>query len=766
METQNPNRNHIWVMLALGFVIRLIVYFNASYTGSGSFQAWAMVCDLAIGYLIYRLVHKSDFVAEASKEGRRPLILVALWVFNPAVIYASSVLGMTEPLFALLMVLILLQLRGKAYSAALVLILPVIFQVRHWLTAYDPMSASGFNFFALMGGINLPPDTSILGFNASVWGAVLALTIVSGAAFALYTDCQTGSRNYFLIIGAYFILLFTFSTGMQERNLFPGLVFLFIYYVERRDTRVIGLYLAFSVTFLINASQILRLSRDAHHIWAISDSVVFASAANVLLALVLLWVLVNAVWPGFKWLAPPGEAAGRQGIPVKYYIWLLLAGGFIVRVLAAMHVHAPDAGVLMEQAVRLFEYGLPRFYGSMYQTIAEYSVWSGTSYTFTISQTDYPPVFFYVLYVVGALRHIFGWDIHGMAFQFAVFLPGILCDLAIGYVLYRRAEKSRQENSRARLPALLAAFWILNPAVILISGAWGPVEPVYVLMLLLSLLLLRDRKLLPAHSTFAAYLLFGIAVLTRPQALFLTPVYIYSTVRYLQEEKFSAAGFKRLAVYTGAVVAVMVLIALPFNLSAAARHTWAGAMQRPYGTYNAFNFFALAGGNMRPLSTRFMGLTYGFISFIVIIAVIAGLVVALDKNRKQSHYFLIVGALFVLLFVFAFRMQAMYLFPALPFLLLYAIESRDRRVLGLYAGFSATLFINCFESLHTVLRLGMVRDDVLRAVSFGNVLLACVLLFVVTTAVLGESHEQPVEENQEISHRDTESTESTEDTVV
>ena len=757
MKPQKSANNHIWILLATGFALRLAVHFGVSAGTTGAFHAWAMVCDVAVGYMIYWLIQKSDFVTAASKEGRRPLFLAALWLFNPAVIFVSSVLGLMEPLFALLMVLILLQIRDKLYGAALILVLPVVFQVRHWM-AYDYSTASAFNFFAFVGGINRDVYVTFLGFSHSVWGVVFALVIVSGAALALYVDYQAGGQNYFLIIGAYFILLFVFSTGMQERSLFPGLVFLLIHYIEKRDARVLGLYLAFSVTFFINCNQMLRLSQDAHHIWAMADSVIFASAANVLIALVLTWVLVNAVWPGFKWLAPPGEA--RQGIPVKYYIWILLAAGFVVRALVAMYMNAPDDWLLTEQAVRLFERGLPRFYGSMYQTIADYSYWTGVTYTFTISQTNYPPGFYYMLYVIGALRYIFGWGMHGAAFRFAVFVPAILCDLAIGYVLYRRGVKSQEQDgwgascrggilppetddtkqhgrqdaaptrhTGTRLPVLLAAFWILSPAVILISGAWGPAEPVFVLMLLLSLLLLRDMKLLPA------YLLFGIAVLIRPQALFLAPVYVYWAYRYLQEKEFSAAGILRLAAYVGAVLAAMVLLTLPFNLSAAAGYIWDGAMSRPYGSYNAFNFFALVGGSMRPLNTRFMGMTYGLISFIAIIAIIIFAVTAMDKNRKQGHYFLIVGGLFALLFVFAFRMQVVYLFPALPFLLLHAIESRDRRVLGLYVGFSATFFFNCLEVLHMAGRHGVVREDVLRVVSLGNVLLAGVLLFVLVGGV-------------------------------
>ena len=712
-----PSSYHIWIMLALGFTIRLIVYFNTGDSDAGALRTWAMVCDLAIGYVIYWLIPKSDYVAEGSKKGRQPLLLVALWLFNPAVIYVSSALGFIEPLILLLTAFVLLQLRSKIYSAALILVLPVLFQLRNLFDSTNYGTLGAFNFFGLLGGIERPLSTTFLGFSYTMWGAVLVLAIVAAAAYALYTDYQSGSRNYFFIAGAYFLLLSLFATGMEVRSLFPGLIFLLIHYVERRDTPVLVLYLAFSVTFLINAVSVQGWN-PGYYIGPFRDSIIFASTANMFLAMVLAVKLVNSVWPEFKWMAPPGQT--RQGIPVRHYIWILLAGGFLIRVLALMHIDFRfpfDIALFKNWGIFLYEHGFAAFYGNP-----------------DFPMTDYPPVYLYVLYLLGALRARFGWEHFETVFLFFTFLPAILCDLGIGYVLYRRGVKTQREHSRPRIPVFLAALWILSPAVILISSLWGQVESVFSMVLLFSLLLLRDRKLLPA------YLIFGVAILTKPQSLFLGPVYLYSAIEYLQEKKFSLGGIWRLGAYIMAAVALMVLLFVPFNLFTALESFFGGLGARPYGSINAFNFFSLIGGNFRSMDTRFMGLTYGFMGTVIVIVLVVGTIAALSTDRKRGgrHYFFIVGALFALIYVFSFRMLDRYLFPALPFLLLHAIESRDRRALGLYAGFSATFFYNCYEMLRWV-RHNEVREEVWRAVSVSNVLLGCVLLYVLISGVWGKS---------------------------
>jgi predicted membrane-bound dolichyl-phosphate-mannose-protein mannosyltransferase/Gpi18-like mannosyltransferase len=407
-------------------------------------------------------------------------------------------------------------------------------------------------------------------------------------------------------------------------------------------------------------------------------------------------------------------------------IFVLLLAGFIARFLAFRLDFAFETDVLTFQlwAINLFEGGPRNFYDGDFFS-------------------DYPPVYMYILYILGALRAavqaIFGdnfWRVlTSDAFRLATFMPAILADLGIGYVIYRVTKEKfkgalplqphkgtspldpalKPRNSAVSdkvlggsggtfskvlpenlLPLLLAAAWLFNPAIILISGVWGQVESVFVLMLLVSLIFMRKGKLLPA------YVLFGLAVMTKPQSLFLGPVYLYSAFEMLQKNRFSGEAVKRLALCIGAGLGVMVWVSVPFGL-------WATVQQLAYGmglyshaSVNAFNFWALIGGNWGGLDSTLLGVPYGAWGVVVALGIIAGALWALhvDKQRHDGrHFYLIVGAIFVLIFAFSVRMHERYLFAAIPFLLMYYVENRRRGEFVLYWAVSAVFFLNCLEVL-------------------------------------------------------------------
>ncbi|MCL2572299.1 MAG: glycosyltransferase 87 family protein [Defluviitaleaceae bacterium] len=711
MSKRLQSRNAIWVVLGVALIARLIAYFISSHRNASAMGAMIIFCDLAIGYVIY-LLGKIALANKGLGDNAWPLVMAALWLFNPVVLFISSSTGLIEPIFVLLILLTAFLLKGKVYSSVLVLILPVMFQLRNWLDGVDYGALSAFNFFALIGGMNRPLETVFLGFPYYIWGAVFVLFIVAGAALALFADFQRGSKNYYFIIGTYFIILFVFSTGMQARALFPGLVFLLVHFMERRDGRVLGLYFAFSASLLINGYQMLGIGDQWFHFSR--DFMILISTLNIALAIAMVLVLIKSIWPSYKWMAPPSE--GRDTIPIKYYIWIMLALGFLIRVIAVVHIDYGfgfDIGQFTGWSTILYEDGFAAFYGHP-----------------DFHLTDYPPAYLYVLYFLGWLRHYFEWERGSNAFIFFIFLPAILCDLGIGYVLHRRAEKSQRDYSRPKMPTLLTAFWIFNPAIILISSVWGQVESVFVLLLLLSLLLLREKKLL------SSYILFGIAILTKPQSLFLGPVYLFSAIDYLQETKFSLKGIAWLGGCILFAMALMILMFVPFDLERAVRFFFDGLGLRPYSTVNAFNFFSLIGGSFRPMTYRFAGIPYGFMGMTVMLLLVGGTMAALfaDRKRGGNNYFLIVGSLFSLIYIFSFRMLDRYMFPALPFLILAAIEKRDRKVLAIYVGLSVTFFYNCLEILHWVRRME-IRYDVVRAISASNVILGCFLLYVVISSV-------------------------------
>ncbi|MCL2841272.1 MAG: phospholipid carrier-dependent glycosyltransferase [Defluviitaleaceae bacterium] len=389
----------------------------------------------------------------------------------------------------------------------------------------------------------------------------------------------------------------------------------------------------------------------------------------------------------------------------NYKIFILLVAGFLTRLLAFQIDFAFDNDVLTFQlwAIQLHRDGFAAFY---------------TSGGFT----DYPPVYMYVLYGLGLLRSWFGWDVLSPWFNFFTFLPAILADLGIGFVLYRMAKDNHWGF-------IIAAAWVFNPGIILISGVWGQVESVFVLMLLISLIFVREKKLLPA------YMIFGIAMLTKPQALFVAPIYLYSAFDYLKEEKYTSQAVFNLIGYILAGIGMMVIVSLPFGLIPTVETIIYGVDSYNFATVNAFNMWALFGGNWVALDTPFLGASYASWGVVIVVFIIFASLIALhvDKLRHEGrHFYLIVAALFILIFVFSVKMHERYLFPGLLFLLIYYMESRNQKIKFLYLAFSVTYFINCVEILRW-LRGGFNLDIISTStpiVSFANVVLAMVFLAV------------------------------------
>jgi len=468
---------------------------------------------------------------------------------------------------------------------------------------------------------------------------------------------------------------------------------------------------------------------------------------------------------------------------VKNRIWLLLLAGFIVRLFAfGQNFHfGNDVMTFQLWAIHLFENGFAGFYHPDFFS-------------------DYPPVYMYVLFALGALRgavhHIFDgvyWQVmESAAFRFFTFLPAILADLVIGFIIYKcvcvrrtaiTGDTSTSEGILSKpgaLPLFAAAAWIFNPAVILISASWGQVESVFVLMLLASLLFLHDKKLLPA------YILFGLAILTKPQSLFLGPVFLYSAFDFLcarripgthlQAHAFSRSQgaqrrtadtedtssgvrilskpgsvYRRPFLYLVASIlagaGVMVLVSLPFGLVATAQSLAYGMGMYAWASVNAANFWTMIGANWGALYTPFFGLAYGTWGIFIVLAIIFGALAALHIDRTRHggrHFFLIVAVLFAVIFTFSVRMHERYLFPALLFFLMYWIENRHRREFSFYVAFSAVFFLNCLEVLrwaNSGFDWAVLDASSLRAVSFVTVLLGIALVFTLVRTLLGRYDE-------------------------
>ncbi|CAM3467021.1 phospholipid carrier-dependent glycosyltransferase [Paenibacillus lupini] len=318
--------------------------------------------------------------------------------------------------------------------------------------------------------------------------------------------------------------------------------------------------------------------------------------------------------------------------------------------------------------------------------------WANHAYTDGLSHfyqeglfADYPPGYIYVLYVLGAIQSWAGIDSASDAALLLYKLPAIAADLITGYLIYRTAQKKLDHRAAFGL----AMLYIWNPAVWINSAGWGQVDSFFALILVLAIHAITNGKLERGSIWFA------LAVLVKPQALIFSPVMLLAY-------GYNLKAWKRVAAGIGYGAVAFLLLAAPFIWSNGGLHALYNLYKStlssyPYATLNAFNLYALTGGNWAKLDQQWLGLQYATWGNVgIVFATVASILffAARKQQKDLSGSFYMAMILIVTVFMFAAKMHERYMFPALLLMIFAYIEAKDRRILHLLFGFSVTHFIN------------------------------------------------------------------------
>lgn len=350
-------------------------------------------------------------------------------------------------------------------------------------------------------------------------------------------------------------------------------------------------------------------------------------------------------------------------------IFTLLAVGFLLRIFAAalMTGHPYDMNTFKNWAVSAAN-NLSRVY----------SGWNSS---------DYPPLYMYVLFLIGKAAAIPAVSPYMVLL---LKLPSIIGDIASSFIIYRLAKKYLS----LEMGVLLSSFYIFNPAVFINSTIWGQVDSLFTLLIIISIYFLTENKIYLSSAMFAA------AVLMKPQGIIFLPVLFFELVRRKSLRDFLLSAVS--AVSTAAV------IILPFALYNGV--LWIFNLfsktvgEYPYASVNAFNFFSLMGKNYVKDSSTFILFSYHTwgMAFIVLVTAFAWFIYLRGRDRIfafASGLILIAGV-----FTFSASMHERYLFPAAALCILAFIYLKDKRLLLLGIGLSATSFINAYVVLFDTIK--------------------------------------------------------------
>ncbi len=331
--------------------------------------------------------------------------------------------------------------------------------------------------------------------------------------------------------------------------------------------------------------------------------------------------------------------------------------GLIIRVLfVGNEGFKTDVGTYVAWASRLSEHGFTSFYS-------------------TVVFADYPPGYFYILAALGHFWHLFfaAHDPNGIIFRDLVKLPAILADLAVGTLIYAVVRRFAATG----LALCATALYLLNPATIYDSAAWGQVDSVAGFFALFAIyaLLKSDDKFArsAAHAGWivGAWLSFGYSLLIKPQAAVLLPLIVAFA---FVNPSMRHARIKASAIGAAGALTLAVLLSEPFHHgSAFAVMSWLfdvyrfGASVYAYNTVDAFNLWALRGQMWVPDSQHIAALQQYLWGILLVLAALVLIVWRYLQDRTPRALLEGCAVATLAFFTLATRMHERYLFNGLLF---------------------------------------------------------------------------------------------------
>ncbi len=353
----------------------------------------------------------------------------------------------------------------------------------------------------------------------------------------------------------------------------------------------------------------------------------------------------------------------------NYPLYLLLGAALLLRLICAYTYRGfeTDTACFYNWALRLWEKGPANFYAPDYFC-------------------DYPPGYLYILNLLGGVLAAFGINTMSGFCMMLLKLPAILADIVAGILIYRYAKKSMRPHTAL----FLSAIYLFHPAVFINSALWGQVDAVFTLFLLLTCILLTEKKAIPA------YFLFALCILLKPQSLVFAPLILCNLWENILSQRPVRELLFKLLGGLGAIC-TLVLLSLPFGLDKVFSQYTSTLASYPYAAINAFNLWGLFGKNWISQDTTLGFLTYGQLGtvFLVLITLASFCLFYIRKDQKDRYY--LTGAFLICsVFIFAVRMHERYLFPVMLLLLFTYISNRQKGFLQSFTLLSTVHFGNVF----------------------------------------------------------------------
>jgi len=310
----------------------------------------------------------------------------------------------------------------------------------------------------------------------------------------------------------------------------------------------------------------------------------------------------------------------------------------------------------------------------------------------------YPPIWLYWLAFADYVNQFIG----SLNFQLLLIkLPIIIADIIVAVLISRLAA----EMGLVKHSGTAALLWLFNPLVILISSVWGMFDSIAVALCLLGVLAVLRSRLLIAGLTLGL----GAAVKIYP-ALVLVPAIVYIT--FVQKRNL----FAPVKLVAGAI-ASFTTSSLPYLNNPL---PMIDKLLYHFGNIGSFTYWTILSVFSPPIVIPVF--SYGVFAVLLYFALKRGM----QANAGFPH---LVHITLMAFLATSAKVNVQYILWVLPFMLLYALDRRDREfrlnslvlfLAGLLFILSAQITLAVFD-LKNIGRIVLARE--VEAATFGGVLL-------------------------------------------
>jgi Gpi18-like mannosyltransferase len=318
---------------------------------------------------------------------------------------------------------------------------------------------------------------------------------------------------------------------------------------------------------------------------------------------------------------------------------------------------------------------------------------------------DYPPFYIIILSFIGKIINLFNLDKNPNTYLLMIKLPSICADLITAYFLYRIAKKRISHKTGI----IVLSLYLFNPVILLNSSVWGQTDSFLTMIIVFMLYFLQTGRLK------TSYALFILSVLTKPQAIFFTPILLFDLLKRKNIKHFINM------ILIGIITVIVVFIPFSFSensiwlfyikrfnipqvnslfsISTSVETTGEAAFQSLYASLNASNLIALLGGNFISDTNILFVFNYRTWGFILVISLSIFTCYTFLKLKKYNTFYI---SMFYMMGIFTtcIWMHERYMYPVLALLLMSYIYMKEKRLIYLFIIASVTHFFNVYLVLY------------------------------------------------------------------